>query len=599
MAVTGASRARALAHWAIPIVVIGALFSPMVLTDRSFWVDSSNHLWLIGQRQHDFGGWPSYFVSSDRTGLFYPVFAFYGGPVYTAFAGLAVLLGHRPLIADRISWLVPFVMAYGGLTWLSFQVGLRGWRAQVPGLVFVSSAYYLTNIYGRGDWSETIATSAVPLLVASGLWLLRSPRWRWLPMLAFAIAAIFLSGSHNITLLWGTIFLTVVGIAVAWAFWPDVLRTIPPKRVGRLVLLGLVSVGVNLAFLLPTIVWARDTYTGASKQPFVFHIGTWFDSVFRALFDAVRYTPKGSLTPSLYLQLPVFLLLWVGAFLGLVVLSRRVVSRQIRRLSLGLSVIGLGLLFLMLWEEPWRYMPRILRFIQFNLRLISFEVLILAGLTMVGLKVLESHPIRHRTAWQGALVLVLTYGFALGVWQVWTSESYLPRRSDGLTPAGVAPASWVDQSYRDVSAPVVKVPAKREAFLDPSREQNGRFDELVGLPEGSAPIAINITAGPRLIDVRGVDVIGRTPERSPRMVIRRRPGHLNGAVRIRIETAAAAPITVGRWLSVVSLSILVVWIVATGVTGTVAFRRARRRRRGVRLRRDQSHREADSAGYAL
>jgi hypothetical protein len=54
--VLNASRARALAHWLIPIIVIAVLFSPMVLTDRSFWVDSSNHLWLITQRQHDFGG---------------------------------------------------------------------------------------------------------------------------------------------------------------------------------------------------------------------------------------------------------------------------------------------------------------------------------------------------------------------------------------------------------------------------------------------------------------------------------------------------------------------------------------------------------------
>src|SRR5262249_44643260 len=216
-----------------------------------------------------------------------------------------------------------------------FQVGLRGWRVQASGLVFVSSAYYLTNIYGRGDWSETIATSAVPLLVASGLWLLRSSRWRWLPMLAFAIAAIFLSGSHHITLLWGPIFLTMVGIAVAWSFWPDVLRTISPRRVGRVVLLGLVSVGVNLVFLLPSIVWARYTHIGASKQPFVFFIGSWFDSVFRVLFYPARYPPGGCTTPSLYLQLPVFVLIWVVAFLGFVVLRQRFASRPILRLSIS------------------------------------------------------------------------------------------------------------------------------------------------------------------------------------------------------------------------------------------------------------------------
>src|SRR2546429_2496542 len=104
-------------------------------------------------------------------------------------------------------------------------------------------------------------------------------------MLAFAVAAIILSGSHNITLLWGTIFLTLVGIVVAWSFWPDVLRTIRPRQIGRVLVLGMISVGVNLLFLLPTVVWASGTYIGSSKHPFAFHVGTWFDSVFRAVFD--------------------------------------------------------------------------------------------------------------------------------------------------------------------------------------------------------------------------------------------------------------------------------------------------------------------------
>ena len=52
--------------------------------------------------------------------------------------------------------------------------------------------------------------------------------------------------------------------------------------------------------------WASGTYIGSSKHPFAFHVGTWFDSVFRAVFDPARYAPRASLTPSLYLQLPVF-----------------------------------------------------------------------------------------------------------------------------------------------------------------------------------------------------------------------------------------------------------------------------------------------------
>ena len=39
-------------------------------------------------------------------------------------------------------------------------MGLRGWQAQIPGLIYVGSAYYLISAYGRGDWPELIATSS-------------------------------------------------------------------------------------------------------------------------------------------------------------------------------------------------------------------------------------------------------------------------------------------------------------------------------------------------------------------------------------------------------------------------------------------------------
>ena len=58
------------------------------------------------------------------------------------------------------------VSAYGGFYWLGRLAGLGRFVAQVPALIFVTSAYYVTLIYGRGDWPEFVAVSSMPLLVA-------------------------------------------------------------------------------------------------------------------------------------------------------------------------------------------------------------------------------------------------------------------------------------------------------------------------------------------------------------------------------------------------------------------------------------------------
>src|SRR5207245_11523127 len=99
--------------------------------------DWTIHLWLLRQQQLNIESLshPGLFVSVRTFGVFYPIFAFVGSGLYTLGGCLAILLGDRPVLAYKLLYLVGFGLAYGGMTWLSLQLGVRGWRAQVPVLV--------------------------------------------------------------------------------------------------------------------------------------------------------------------------------------------------------------------------------------------------------------------------------------------------------------------------------------------------------------------------------------------------------------------------------------------------------------------------------
>jgi hypothetical protein len=100
---------------------------------------------------------------------FDPFFAFYGGTLYAVVGALAVVVAGQVIAGYVISVLLAIVAGYGGCLWLARQLGASTWRAHALAITFVSSAYYITNVYGRGAGPEFVAVSVIPLLAASGL----------------------------------------------------------------------------------------------------------------------------------------------------------------------------------------------------------------------------------------------------------------------------------------------------------------------------------------------------------------------------------------------------------------------------------------------
>ena len=147
------------------LIVIGLTW-PMLSTHSGMAQDWPNHLWYLWRQGLNIerDGMPSLFLSKG-TGIFYPFYAFYGGTLYALGGALSVVLGDAPVKAYVISYMLGFGSAIGGFYWLARMTGLGRWLAMVPGFLFVSSSYLLTDAYARGAWPEFIAVCSIPLFV--------------------------------------------------------------------------------------------------------------------------------------------------------------------------------------------------------------------------------------------------------------------------------------------------------------------------------------------------------------------------------------------------------------------------------------------------
>jgi hypothetical protein len=552
-----------LLHAGFALAVSLLLLAPMLFTDRTLGQDWTNHLWaMYVQGEAIADGGPSLFLHTDgATGIFYPHYAFYGGSLYAIGGTLGLLLGGHPLLAYLLTWVAGFLMAYGGMLWLSFQAGLRGWEAHAAPLVLVTSAYYVGIAYAKGAWPELIATSAIPLVLAAAVSLLRAPRVSLGPAAAFVVGAILLTGSHNLTLVWGSVAIAAL-LLVGVVAIPS-LRRISPRRVLVLCGLGALAIGVNAWFLLPDVLYASRTYLGELAGRGVdMNVSGWYDSP-AMVFSLLRHGPSQQATsqladyPVLYTQLPILILVWAAVVAALSV--RAHTRGRVLWVAAGTAVVLAGFVALMMLNWPWQHLPKPLKSIQFTFRLESYALIATGLLVAALLRAIQLWGKRDPRLARGlraVLAVALAFGFGQAVVQAWGTESFPlraahhPARSQIVKDAHKLPPYWASYAdYGDHASHVIGAPRVR---FDPNAVKDNRLDTVVQLKAGSPAIATNVSGGPYLVRITGARHIGRTEEGFQVVApATTRGGH---AAKLRVEPKSARAVVAGRWISLVALA---------------------------------------------
>lgn len=528
---------RAHWHWLLPAGTIFGLLFPALFSDRTFSTDWGNHMWLIwvqGLNLADLGE-PSYYLQSSF-GVFYPLYAFYGGTMYALLG--AVSWAASPEIAVACGYAAALAASYLGWTWLARQAGVEGWRAQLPGCIAVTAPLAVTNLYGRGDIPEAIATSFIPLVAASGLSLFRAPRLRLPAAVAFVGSIAVLTGTHTLTLAWGTVFLLVCAALLVVANWSAARARL--RRGLAVAGLAALGAGINAWILMPLVLYHTRL---VEREPDPIGLTEYTDpDVLFSLFRDAGDPPV--VTADVDAQLPVLALLWA---LVCGVAYWRFLSPGNRRLALGLLALGGALLLLVLEPSLIADLPNALAFIQFPYRVVTYVTLCVVGLVTLALAAMQRDASTARLPVLG-LAAIAAFAFVLSLQQNSEVRSWLGDRDEALASSVEPPPTWyAPRQFADGSAPLV------EPTLPPLEiSVEGRHDAYATVypPGGAGTAETNLAVGTYLVDLTGAEPVGRTED--GRMVVRL-PASPDRPRRIEANGAWGAGVTAGRWLTIVSL----------------------------------------------
>jgi hypothetical protein len=534
------------------VVGIGVLL--VVLTWPLFTVgsrllgDAPTDAWFIAHQADSLGqGYlPSLFLHFD-SGIFYPVFAFYGGTMF-AFAGAISLLVGPPMAAQAIVYVLALGAAYGGWFWLARMAGVRFWLAHAPALLYVTAPYVMTNVNVRQDLAESVATSAIPLLLASALNILRADRLRPGPFAALAMSTILVGGSHNLTLLWATTILGLSALAIA-AGVPQTRRMVTRRGLLRVLAVMVPAMAVNAWYLLPDLAYHADTVIAQRIDEWQAMVKTPGPEInAQHLFALGRTGPfPGS---AFTVALPVFAIAWV---LAAAIAIRKQWRSTWARTLMVLSVLSIAVTIVMTHPRLLTVLPDPWLMIQFSYRLESFVLYGICGATIAALVLLDHSP--HR--WVAALLIpILAFSVIGAISQV----RDVPRRADDVplsidTLKSFSTGDFADASLRP-RPQTDPAPIMVYTRVDVERD---RFETTIPARPHEI-VYLDVMSLSRMVDVQGARVVGRwavlfRQNWQPRwyLALRIDDDATPGKAHIVIREAQTLPIVGGRIISLLGL----------------------------------------------
>ena len=149
----------------VPPLLVALLALPFIQRQNSWW-EWSNAYWLLERQTEHVSahGVPTLFLN-NVSGAFNPFYTFYAGFTLSVLAYPAAVIGAWPVFAGTV--VAAIVCGYVGIWWTARNLGLSPQLAVLPGLVFTTAPYVLSEIYGRGAWAELVAVNAAAVLLGA------------------------------------------------------------------------------------------------------------------------------------------------------------------------------------------------------------------------------------------------------------------------------------------------------------------------------------------------------------------------------------------------------------------------------------------------
>jgi hypothetical protein len=539
-------------------IVIAILVRPMIFGRTFIGWDWYQHQWYIWHQAESIkaNGLPSLFAHDPRA-VFNAHFAFYGGTMY-AFGGLLTIVIGDPGAAMVIMLVLGFVAAYGGWYWLGRQAGLSRTVAHAPAVLFVTGPYYLAILYATGGLGEFIALSMVSLLLASVFAVLRADRLRFAPAALLAVSVIFFTGSHNLTLLWGTTLLVLV-VGVLLVAVPGLRRTVTRRGLLRVLGVAVPAAMVNGWYLLPDVAYASHTFIAHWDD---LSEGDLLGSIHMVRPSHVFSLGRGSTVSTVghfALQLPVLGAAWVLVALALARASWR--TSWFRAVLILAATIG-ALYALM--QNPafvWS-IPKPFNGLQFLYRFEGYILLAFAA-AVIGAAVLT----RRRRVWVWALIALSVWSVAGAAWQLRQTTPSIEgewREAAPYFPSRTVPNSW-DYSSNDLPS-LEAVPGTPIATFSPADAEDGDRAETTVVASPGMIVQTNLVAMPQLVHLEGGRFVGRGPVGANFVELDQ--DATSGAAKLTVSAAHPWPV-VGGWI------LTVLGLVGLGANAVAIARRRR------------------------